>query len=955
MEFTPTNTSYLPGSHTNATSECFEVTASDLVVTKTATPTFTRTYTWDIDKSVAGTTTRTIADGASTQFDYTVAVTHDAGTNSAWAVSGNITVTNPNAVAITGVDITDAINDGNATCIVTDGTGVTVPASGNVVRAYTCTYSAAPSQTNTATATWPDFGSAGTSDTGTAAVTWGDPTTIVDGSLAVVDDKTNPGSPVELGTAAYTDASPKNFTYSLTKGGVAGICTDYTNTATFTTNTTATTGSDSQLVTVCVGVDLTVTKTATPAFNRTFTWTIDKDVNDTSITIAQGGTATFNYTVDVVKSAPIDSGWVVNGTITVTNPNAFQAVVVDISDSLPNGATCTITGGGTAVNVPASGNVVKSYSCTYAAAPNPDPATNTATATWDAAAAHTPTGTAFGTAGVNFGTTSPTVTNNSVTVVDDKTDPDNPVTLGTTSVSHQYIYSLDKSGVAGTCTDYTNIAIIQGTALSDTVTVAVCVLKDLTVSKDATPTFTRTFAWDIDKSVDFTTIDVADGLATFNYTVSVTHDAGTDSAWKVNGTITVTNPNNFGSITLGNVTDAVNNGGVCTVTGNTTATIAALASVQLTYECTYAASPTSASGTNTATATWNAAANGTPTGSASGSAPLAFTTPTTIVDGSITVVDDETAPPAAISLGTASYTEASPKTFTYSLSLPGVAGTCTNYTNTATFTTNTTSSSEFGSQVVTVCIATATVIKTDNGSAPLYAYTFVLSGSPASMSISRTVAPPNGTLDFGQVLPGTYQLCELAVPAGTTSSLASFPGGSTDPNSGDTCAPITIASGEAKVIDVDNTRPGGDQRTIGYWKNWNRCSHEGSFVDRAAKTGNHLLEEFLAQTIGDLPVEDCVTAVMVLSKNGFDGKSHNSDAAYNLAAQLLAAKLNVEAGAGTCTAATAAIADGQALLVSEDFMATGDYWKGGKDAATNRALALSLAATLDQYNNGNLC
>ena len=39
-----------------------------------------------------------------------------------------------------------------------------------------------------------------------------------------------------------------------------------------------------------------------------------------------------------------------------------------------------------------------------------------------------------------------------------------------------------------------------------------------------------------------------------------------------------------------------------------------------------------------------------------------------------------------------------------------------------------------------------------------------------------------------------------------------------------------------------------------------------------------------------------------------------SDPAYGLAAQLLAAKLNVVAGAGTCSGATAAMASGQTLL-----------------------------------------
>jgi hypothetical protein len=85
-------------------------------------------------------------------------------TSSSYAVSGTITVTNYNNVALTGVVVTDAINDPSATCVVTAGTGVTIPASplypAPPVTAsfpYTCTYAAPPTmddETDSATATW---------------------------------------------------------------------------------------------------------------------------------------------------------------------------------------------------------------------------------------------------------------------------------------------------------------------------------------------------------------------------------------------------------------------------------------------------------------------------------------------------------------------------------------------------------------------------------------------------------------------------------------------------------------------------------------------------------------------------------------------------------------------------------------------------------------------------------
>lgn len=186
-----------------------------------------------------------------------------------------------------------------------------------------------------------------------------------------------------------------------------------------------------------------------------------------------------------------------------------------------------------------------------------------------------------------------------------------------------------------------------------------------------------------------------------------------------------------------------------------------------------------------------------------------------------------------------------------------------------------------------------------------------------------------------------------------------------------------LTAGKEKVFNIDNSRPGGGTRTIGYWKNWNSYSHDGAFVDRAAKTGNHLLDEFLSTiAIGNFGAGrpagalNLATAVHILSKEDTSGKGHANDAVYALAAQLLAAKANVAAGAAVSPTAANAIADADKLLynggtlsdgitiISSDdaahFSDTGDLWKGGKTATAMRTLALQLANILDQYNNGTL-
>ncbi len=258
-------------------------------------------------------------------------------------------------------------------------------------------------------------------------------------------------------------------------------------------------------------------------------------------------------------------------------------------------------------------------------------------------------------------------------------------------------------------------------------------------------------------------------------------------------------------------------------------------------------------------------------------------------------------------------------------------------------------------------VSTAKVIKTESvGGTPVdpiqTVYTFRLTDGAGFVPIELSTSPGNGTLDFGVLKAGNYTLCELAVPAGTHSTLEDELGATVDPITGNVCLNFTLTAGEGKVFNIDNSRPGGGQRTIGYWKNWNTCSHDGAFVDRAAKTGNHLADEFLPITIGILNVDTCPIAVAILDKTDvLTGVKRASDAAYALAAQLLGAKLNVAAGAGTCPAATTAITQAQTLLANASFTGTGQYWKGGKNAAADRATALSLAGTLDQYNNGTLC
>jgi hypothetical protein len=389
--------------------------ASALTASKTATGTFNRAFTWQVDKSVDH--SEITAPSGSATFNYTVTVTKSGPTDSGWAATGTITVTDPNNDPVTGVDITDAINDPNASCNVTGGNNATVD-NGTTAFDYTCTYSAAPqstSETNTATIDWPTqtlspSGAAltGGSTTATASVDLSNPTNVTDNCVTVGDTLAGP-----LGSTCASHT----YTYPLTLSGTAGTCTPYLNTASITTSDSDAVFDAGASAEVCVPAALKVSKTATPTFTRTYNWSIDKTADSPIINKPGGGTVTAGFTVTVTQAGHTDSGWQVSGAITVENPNDFEAITASVSDAVDNGGSCLVEGSAAdTVTIPASGSKVLDYTCTYASAPSPDAGTNTATATWDGAGSP-----ATGTANFTFdtgATGNPTEVNKCVTVTD---------------------------------------------------------------------------------------------------------------------------------------------------------------------------------------------------------------------------------------------------------------------------------------------------------------------------------------------------------------------------------------------------------------------------------------------------------------------------------------------------------------------------------------------------------
>lgn len=254
-----------------------------------------------------------------------------------------------------------------------------------------------------------------------------------------------------------------------------------------------------------------------------------------------------------------------------------------------------------------------------------------------------------------------------------------------------------------------------------------------------------------------------------------------------------------------------------------------------------------------------------------------------------------------------------------------------------------------------------TVIKTQNGAPPTSDITFTLKNDSTNVTLTKTTSPGDGTLDFGVVKPagdsagfdGMYTLCELAVPSGTHSTLQNSPyDGKIVDAAGDICATITIVPGSSVVINIDNTTPGGNALTIGYWKHWNSATLGLTFnagSDCPLKPQNNSLADcFLPQTLGNYTVSSASQVVNVLS-NPSCQYAENC-----LAAQLLAAELNVAAGAATCPAIIAAIPSANLLLSTyAPGYLPGSTIIGSKNA--HRAAFISVQSVLNAYNNNQLC
>ena len=257
----------------------------------------------------------------------------------------------------------------------------------------------------------------------------------------------------------------------------------------------------------------------------------------------------------------------------------------------------------------------------------------------------------------------------------------------------------------------------------------------LTTSKDVNGSYKTTYGWSIQKDVtkcttssgvacdSATEAHQVGGTVTFTYKVTVTHDSGTNSAIKVTGTITVNNPNLDASnkvvpVSITGISDQLSDGTVCAVTGGGAQSLTK-ASTTFSYECDISGATVPTSDTNTVTVSWNTQTLSNGGTLAGGTATftsdvISFTQ--TLVDDSVTVTDTlnscvaqlgtvtlttTTLGTGGCSIGNLSTPSYGVFTYTRTVNVPSFA--CTEYDNTATFTTDTSGTTGSSNAAVTVC------------------------------------------------------------------------------------------------------------------------------------------------------------------------------------------------------------------------------------------------------------
>ena len=747
---------------------------------KDATPSYTITYTWQLEKLVFPAIVH-LFDGANATLHYTVTATRDNGMPGSWGVTGIISVTNPHptaSIALTDavVDVIEGGIDASVNCPARVGPGATVA----------CTYAASlPDNTarqNTAALTLFGHSYSAYVDIDFAGVLPAE----VNASLTVKDTYDQADSPwtfMNSGSQSYSrlvDCS--SFVHEDYLAGSAGVTV--VNTASATQESGEQLSSSAAVALTCYRPS--VSKTAWPSYVMSYTWDITKTADVTQVALFDGDGQSVNYTIEAVKDGGTPGRWHVDGAVTVFNPNPSETIPLSaLADQLSGGYGAVVLDCGNATEVPAAINGTSgSLTCTYTVAlPDDASRTNTATVTLYGKSYSS-------SADIAFNVNEATLVNDSLTVTDTIAGPWTFDTSGIQSYQRYLtcadVFGQDDYGSDGTIrTDLPNTAVGRGDndmlLDQDSEIVTLTCYRPL-VSKDANTSYTRQYFWDIVKTVEPAAWDIFVGdQVTSTYAVTAFIVGQQDRAWQVDGTITISNPAPMAAKVI-RVVDVLPNGVAASVDCTPSNTLAAHSAMT----CRYSGQPGSAIvGNNVVTVTLETSA-----GSSEyvGTAPVLFGAPTTELGKTVAVTDSRVGSLGAFSDG---QTKRYPTHFSCEGVVFGEDASSAGYTYSNTASIDGTGASADAS--VSVTCWKPPLVKTANTSYNrVFDYDIVKTADPLEQMIYYT-----DTATFGYTLQVTKFIREEnGFAVGGTIEIAN-------------AAPI-----DAKLASIEDILPGSSNMTI---------------------------------------------------------------------------------------------------------------------------------------------
>jgi len=743
-----------------------------------------------------------------------------------------------------------------------------------------------------------------------------------------------------------------------------------------------------------------IEKTAAGSYDERHEWHVTKTVEPATQAAFFGDTVPFQWTIDIDEEVFYER-FAVAGTITVTNPNPEDVLVVPLTDLVGavaatiDASTCAFDG--TNLTVAAGG----SETCDY------DAGLGAITTVADAPTLNTATivlnGVSFdATAAIGY---TPNVIRGTATLDDEQFPFDGESVHDGWDISYEDAYTcstdegdytngVDADNVVSNTAEVFSDGVLQD---SSTATTEIDCYAPV-VTKTAAASYVERHTWDVEKSVS--PLDQwgypGDELD-WTWTVTV-GETVVEEDFRVSGEILVTNPTGAPAAIEVQVFDELSDGTGGSVDCGAGTKFRPTVEPGATVTCTYLIPTSGRTATsNTATVVFNDRFF-------SAEADVDFVA--TILNGTATIDDDQEGDfPLTLTAGEGPWTWTEDDSHvcsglyadygedgTYSATLDNTANVTGSDGQTDTATASTNYACEAG---------TLTLLKLTNGLETVsQTWSFEVYEGPDGFGTDplHSDATPPALIDFGAPAlrpDATYTLCELEVPAGYSTFwqlggatvIPYNPNADDDPpeDLGNRCVDfgdmtsIPVSTGTTLAFTVDNRMPGGAPRTPGYWKNWNTCTGGGQQYTAAAnggwEEGFWLIEDVLDPSIGGGIVWDdiltdeftftitgCELAVDILDKRLVgdpsivaDGRKVASDPFHNLATSLLAAQLNFGAGACTTQDVQDAALEAEALLDAVDFDGNEYALRGNAKKSDEGILANELAVYLDDYNNGEFC